>query len=211
MGDSWAVGISRIIPVSGLIHQLFGSKIVFMSETEDAGLVKACLGGDTKAFGKLIDKYQKPLFNAALRVVNDYDDARDITQTVFMSAYENLENFDPGHKFFSWIYRMVINEAINVMNRKKSQVKLSPDMAADCRTPEDERIEKELCDNVEEAVSRLPLDYRLVIIFRHWADLPYRDIGYVLSIPEKTVKSRLYSARRMLCEIMTKNGLVAYE
>lgn len=182
-----------------------------MSETEDIKLVKACLVGDTKAFGRLIDKYEKPLFNAALRIADDYDDARDITQTVFVSAYENLENFNPEYKFFSWIYRMVVNEAINFISRKRPQTKLDPDMASDYKTPEDEHHEGKMRENVEQAVAELPLDYRLVIIFRHWADLPYRDIGFVLDIPEKTVKSRLYSARRMLGKIMSRNGLVTYE
>jgi RNA polymerase sigma-70 factor (ECF subfamily) len=194
-----------------LTHQLFNDSNVIMSETEDVKLVKACLEGDTKAFGRLIDKYEKPLFNAALRIAGDYDDARDITQAAFISAYENLRDFNPEYKFFSWIYRMVVNEAINFANRKKSRTQLDPEMASDYKTPEDEHHENELCESVELAVAELPLDYRLVIIFRHWADLPYRDIGFVLDIPEKTVKSRLYSARRMLGKIMSRNGLVTYE
>lgn len=179
-----------------------------MSDSEDKTLIKRCLIGDSRAFERLIQKYQKPIFNAAIRIVGDYEDARDITQAVFVKAYEKLDAYDSRYKFFSWIYRMTVNEAINLTARRKEQTRIDPDSVSDTDTPEVIFERNVLSGEVDEAVGELPLEYRLVIIFRHWVDLPYRDIGYILDIPENTVKSRLYSARRLLAEIMIKRGLV---
>jgi RNA polymerase sigma-70 factor (ECF subfamily) len=86
-----------------------------MLENEDAALVNRCLEGDTKAFGKLVEKYQKPIFNAALRMCGNYDDAKDIAQVTFVKAYEKLSGFDRNGKFFSWIYRIMMNETIDFL------------------------------------------------------------------------------------------------
>ena len=179
-----------------------------MTDTEDKQLVRQCLEGDNKAFEKLIDKYQRPIFNAALKIVRDYEDARDVAQTVFVTAFNKLSSYKPEYKFFSWIYRMTLNEAINFNKRQKPRAELNPNMLSDTNTPEKIHDNKVLSNQVDQAVSELPLEYRLAIIFRHWADLPYRDISFILGIPEKTVKSRLYSARRLLAEIMVQKGLV---
>lgn len=179
-----------------------------MSDTKDKQLVKQCLKGDNKAFEQLINKYDKPIFNAALKIVQDYEDARDIAQTVFVAAYNKLETYKPEYKFFSWIYRMTINEAINYNKRQKPKTELNPNLLSDNNTPEKIHDQKVMSNQIDQAVAELPLEYRLAIIFRHWADLPYRDIAFILGIPEKTVKSRLYSARKLLAEIMVKKGLV---
>ena len=76
-----------------------------MTEQEDLRLVEECLKGNTDAFGLLVENYQKAIFNMALRMVNDYDDAQDITQSVFVKAYGKLDGFNPKYKFFNWIYR----------------------------------------------------------------------------------------------------------
>ena len=180
-----------------------------MSKSDDAQLVREALTGDMKAFERLIDKYQRPLYNAALRMTGDRDDAGDIVQTVFIRVYENLESYDPKYKFFSWVYRMMMNEAINFINRNKPKVSLNQSLVSDEPRPDEKYASKRLSQCVEDAIAELPLDYRVAIIFRHWADLPYRDIGFILDIPEKTVKSRLYSARRMLAELLSKRGLLA--
>lgn len=179
-----------------------------MSDSEDKTLIKRCLTGDSRAFERLIEKYQKPVFNAAMKIVGEYEDARDIAQTVFIKAYEKLESFNFEFKFFSWIYRMTVNEAINFASRHRAQNNIDPDNISDPNTPEVIYKRNKLSSEVDNAIGELPLDYRLVVIFRHWVDLPYRDIGYILDIPENTVKSRLYSARRLLADIMIKRGLV---
>src|SRR5512134_230801 len=87
----------------------------------DAELVRECLAGNQRAFEVLVRKYEKPVFNVALRIVKDRDDAMDIAQNVFVKAYEKLGSFDEKREFFSWIYRIAINESINASKRTRRQ------------------------------------------------------------------------------------------
>jgi len=90
-----------------------------MIANNDTDLVQECLAGNTKAFEALIDKYQKKIFNIVYRMTGNDDDAEDITQSVFIKVYEKLSSFNPKYKFFSWLYRIALNESLNLMNQKK--------------------------------------------------------------------------------------------
>ena len=92
-----------------------------MTDVDDVTLVRRCIDGDNVAFESLLDRYQGRIFNAVLRMVHDWDDARDLTQTVFVKAYENLRRYDPKYKFFSWIYRIAMNESLNFVARRPSR------------------------------------------------------------------------------------------
>ena len=83
-----------------------------MTSERDAMLVAACLAGDRTAFAQLVDAYESKLFYAAFRITGSADDAMDATQSAFVKAYENLRTFDPSRRFFSWIYRIALNEAL---------------------------------------------------------------------------------------------------
>jgi RNA polymerase sigma-70 factor (ECF subfamily) len=180
---------------------------VIMSDDNDRALVTQCLRGDTRAFGQLIDQFQRPLFNAALRIVNDYDEARDVMQAVFVKAYEKLDSFDPKYRFFSWIYRMTVNEAINVVNQRKATVDLDDRLESNQPAPDEAMARAELDRGVEDAVAELKLDYRVAVVLRHFINLSLKDISFILDIPEKTVKSRLFSARQQLSGLLAKRGL----
>ncbi len=174
----------------------------------DAKLIRRCLEGDKLAFETLVDRYEKIVFNAAYRIVADYDDARDITQNIFLKIYQNLDRYDPNRKFFSWLYRMTINEAINFVNRQKKSEELSPELISWEKNPEENLEEARLNEQIQHALMKIEVNYRIVIVLRHFMDCSYREIGYILEIPEKTVKSRLYSARQMLKEILEEEGMV---
>jgi RNA polymerase sigma-70 factor (ECF subfamily) len=177
---------------------------------QDTILVRECLDGNPEPFEKLIDKYQKKLFNLALRMVGDYDDAKEITQITFVKAYERLDTFDSKYKFFSWIYRILVNESINFLKQKRQHMALNQNMVAAEKTPEESLNSHELNRVVDEAVGELPVDYRMVIVFRHFADLTYRELSFVLGVPEKTIKSRLFTGRQLLGKILTKRGVVLH-
>lgn len=182
-----------------------------MSNDTDLKLVNLCLKGDKRAFGELIDKYQRTIFNVAMRMVNDYDDAKDISQTVFIKAYNRLDTFKPKYKFFSWLYRMLINESLNFLEKKRQHMKLEHDIISRDLNPEERYQQNELNRIVDEAVGELPIDYRIAIVFRHFANLSYNELSFVLDIPAKTVKSRLYTARQVLAKIFSDRGIKAYE
>jgi RNA polymerase sigma-70 factor (ECF subfamily) len=178
-----------------------------MQELSDRDLVKRCLKGDRKAFEILVDRYQKPVFNLALRMVSDTDDAADLTQAVFIKAYEKLKSYNDRYKFFSWLYKIAVNTSLNFLEQKKRR-----DLLGDRDIPQEPVVEAELeaserIQKLEDAILELRTEFRIVIVLRHFHDLSYEEMSQILDIPEKTVKSRLFSARQMLREILLRRGL----
>ncbi len=141
-----------------------------------------------------MDRYHRQLFNVALRLLDNAQDAEDVTQTVFFNAFEKLRTFDPRYRFFSWIYRMTVNESLNVLKRRKRIVTLE-DIPAPGAAP-DHATEVE--DRVTQALMGLKPDDRAVVVLRHFVAFSYQEIADVLEIPVKTVKSRLFTARERL-------------
>jgi RNA polymerase sigma-70 factor (ECF subfamily) len=177
-----------------------------MSEL-DGALVARCLNGEWEAYGELVRRYERPLYNAALRIVGDSDDAEDIVQGVFVKAYEKLDTYDSKRKFFSWIYRMMVNASINILDSRRPRVDLDPDLPSPGDSPETEYVRGEVSRQVEEALSKLKPEYRMAVVLKYFGDLSYEELGYVLELPTKTVKSRLYEARRMLSALVSGAGV----
>jgi len=177
-----------------------------MTRDEDAMLVEACLRGDRHAFDELVDRYEGPLFNAAYRITGSIEDAMDATQNAFVNAYEKLHTFDPSYRFFSWIYRIAINQALNLVGRRREQSTISGDEPATGRDPSEVFDSAEAGGQIEQALRELEPHYRTVIVLKHLEGLSYREIGELLEIPEKTVKSRLFTARQRLRTMLTERG-----
>ncbi len=158
----------------------------------------------------LIGRHEKAVFNVALRMTKSYAEAQDITQAVFIKAYEKLSEYDAQYKFFSWIYRITVNEALNFIKRKRLFDELDPnqDYPSFTHTPADDYEESELSRNIQSALMHLKADYRAILILKHFAGLSYHEIAYALDVPEKTVKSRLFTARQMLKQILLKQGYI---
>ena len=174
----------------------------------DAELVRECLSGNQRAFETLVRKYEKPIYNVALRILKDPDDAMDISQTVFVKAYEKLESFDEKREFFSWIYRIAINESINASKKTRRQDEYESGVTAALPPSQEEQRNAEiLSEEIERAIEVLTLDYRMVIVLRHFHDFSYQEIAEILDIPEKTVKSRLFTARQQLKDVLTARGV----
>jgi RNA polymerase sigma-70 factor (ECF subfamily) len=164
---------------------------------DEEALVERSQTGDRDAFGELVRRLERPLFNVALRILSDREEARDATQTAFVKAWTHLDHFDRHHRFFSWIYRILLNEALN-RRRKRRPEALSPDLPDRADTPPAALARERARCLVNEAVLELSPDQRDVVLLRHWLDLSYEDIGTRLGVPAKTVKSRLFAARRSL-------------
>ncbi|HET9708091.1 MAG TPA: sigma-70 family RNA polymerase sigma factor [Gemmatimonadales bacterium] len=166
-------------------------------DEQDRALVRQFLDGDREAANGLVDRYQKRLYNLALRMTGDVLDAEDITQTVFLNAFLKLSTYDPRFKFFSWIYRMTVNESLNVLKRRKPSVTLEggPEMPVAESAP-DRSAEAE--DRVRKALLGLGPNDRAVVVLKHFLLFSYQEIADVLEIPVQTVKSRLYEARERL-------------
>ena len=169
-----------------------------MHKDKDAALVKSCLRGDRRAMSQLVSQYQRPVFNAAYRILGDMDDAADATQTVFLKVFEHIADYDQKYKFFSWIYRIAINESLNQVKKRRPQESLDDSRASPWQGPAEELDSAQLCRKVQGALMLLNSDYRAVVVLKHISGCSYQQIGEILQLPEKTVKSRLYSARQLL-------------
>jgi RNA polymerase sigma-70 factor (ECF subfamily) len=178
-----------------------------MTEPSDEDLVRQCRAGEIRSFDLLVERHQRTIFNLALRMVRDSDDAADIAQAVFVKAYENLERFDPKFRFFSWLYRIAVNESLNALEQKKRFETLEGnDLAAESADEkDDETVEEER--RIQDSLMSLSVDQRAVILLKHMQGLSYREIAQILDVPEKTVKSRLFSARRSFRDILRKKGV----
>jgi RNA polymerase sigma-70 factor (ECF subfamily) len=173
----------------------------------DAKLVEDCRNGDTRAFEMLIGKYEKPVYNAALRMLGNRDDAADVTQTAFLKVFERLETYNPDYRFYSWLYRIVINESIDVLNQRKRTTELDETRMPDWDTPERAIRQSQLSATMQDALMTISADYRTVIVLKHFMDCTYQEISKILEIPEKTVKSRLFTARQRLKDRLADTGL----
>jgi RNA polymerase sigma-70 factor (ECF subfamily) len=167
-----------------------------MVDTDDAAVVARCLAGEHNAYEAIVSRYQKGLFNVALRMLGNYEDARDATQTAFIKAYEHLDSFNPEQRFFNWLFRILKNECLNSLRGRRAAEPVSVGLAATNRA--DPVEERERHQAVQSALLTLSVEYREVVVLRHFTDLSYDEIAATLGIPAKTVKSRLYTARQQL-------------
>jgi RNA polymerase sigma-70 factor, ECF subfamily len=136
----------------------------------------------------------------AVRLLGDREEARDATQNAFLKAYQSLGTCQRGRRFFSWIYRILVNDCLNTRRSRRWVEPLGDH--AEPAAASDPLETSETCRRVRLAVLQLPPDLREVIVLRHFADLSYEEAGVVLGVQPKTVKSRLYTARQRLCELL---------
>jgi RNA polymerase sigma-70 factor (ECF subfamily) len=180
-----------------------------MGENVDAARVRACLAGDSQAFAGLVADYEKPVYNVALRMLRDPEEARDIAQTVFLKAWQNLSSYDPQYKFYSWIYRMAINESLNVLRaRGRGTQPVDEFLPAEDAGPSEVLDGDQIRDVVLDAVDRLKPEHRAVIVLKYFVERDYEDMAAILGIDTKTVKSRLYTARQLLKDRLATRGVL---
>jgi RNA polymerase sigma-70 factor (ECF subfamily) len=201
---------------------LWMSNIIDSNEATDDDLeyVILCQKGDTDAFAELVERHQKKMLNIAYRMMGDYDEACDVTQEAFLSAYKSIKKFKAEAKFSTWLYRIVVNYSKNRLKKMRSiakhesisieglrEVKID---GALCQSSSDDadpgmQIEKRERDaQVQKCIVSLDEEYREVLILRDIQGLSYKEIKDILKIPEGTVKSRLSRARNTLKDCLVK-------
>ena len=162
--------------------------------------------GNMVAFEALIAKFHKPVFNIALGIVKDSDDAADIAQTVFLRVFRALGSYDPQYRFFSWVYRITVNESISHLRRWSREVAVDREIGIVTETASDCALRSERNEQLNEELMRLSPDYRVAVVLKYYIGLSYKEMSDVLRIPEKTVKSRLFTARHRLRDALTRRG-----
>lgn len=174
-----------------------------MSEEElDRACVERCLSGDLEAFGSLVERYQRPVFNAIVHLVGNGEDARELCQQAFMKCFEHLRGYDLNRPFFSWMYRIAMNEAINHIKSRPAGEALTDTMADSLPNPEERFQSAEREHRLHAAILSLEPKYRAAIVAKHLLQLSYHEAAEILDLPEKTLKSRLFTARQLLRELL---------
>jgi len=174
-----------------------------MSDEPDAAWLARLRVHDAGAFTQLIECYERPMFNVAFRMLGNIAEAADATQDVFLKVFENIAGYDPKYRLFSWIYRIAVNESIDRLKHRRHAEVVASDvedfpLASAERGPEQMAGDAQMHDLIQTALMELQYDHRAVIVLRHFAECSYAQMAEILHIPEKTVKSRLYSARQEL-------------
>jgi RNA polymerase sigma-70 factor, ECF subfamily len=167
----------------------------------DADLVRRCQAGDLTAFETLVARHQQVFFKVALRMLGNREEAADATQNVFLKLFEHLADYDPSHRFFSWAYRILVNECLNVQRQRRPEEPIVLEMAAVDR-PFQTLEAGERRKAIQSALLALPVEQRAVVVLRHFAEMSYEEMSQTLGIPAKTVKSRLHAARTRLMDLL---------
>ena len=176
-------------------------------ESEDFVIVKDCLRGNGRSYEIIVEKYSKVVFRLANKFVKNFDDAEEITQAVFVKAYENLRNYDPKYKFFSWLYKIAVNEAINFDKRRRNSEEINENIISNEDEPDKVYDNNDLSEKIIDALMQLDMIYRLPVVLKHFLDYSYKELSYMLGVPEKTVKSRLFTGRQLLKDILIKKSV----
>lgn len=176
---------------------------------------KAVEHGDQKAFAELLEQYRDPIHFLLLKMVNNREDAEDLTIETFAKAFKNLPNFRPDFAFSTWLFRIATNAGIDFLRKKKLKT-LSIDNAfpneegdevkinikSDDANPEQELITEEKAMLLKAFIDKLKPRYRVLIELRYYKQLSYEEIAQELDMPLGTVKAQLFRARDLLYNVM---------
>ena len=192
-----------------------------MTREQEAAIVRKVLGGDANAFETLVLEYEKNVYNIALRMTGNSEDAADMTQEAFIKAYNSLQSFRGDSKFSVWLYRIVSNVCLDFLRSKNRRptVSLSVedddgedaqlDVADESQSPELLLDRKLTRDSVRGGIDSLPPDYRQILLLREIQGLSYDEIAQALSLEVGTVKSRIFRARKRLCTFLIDDGNIS--
>jgi len=204
-------GIFTGLAVTGVLSHNNAHK----DEDSETLLIQRAKNGDTKAFDSLVMKYQQRLYFVIVRIVLNHEDADDVVQDTFIKAYRSLDSFDESYRFYTWLYRIAVNTALNlVKHRKHKESSLEKKQENNRYEPqnnnnlEDDYIYKEMTGEVRTAIKLLAPEMRTVFILRVFEEMSYKEIAETMGISIGTVMSRLNRARNTLKDYLQNIGLI---
>jgi RNA polymerase sigma-70 factor, ECF subfamily len=202
---------------------LSGRNKVLMSDSEK-NLLERAKAGDISAFEQLIEGYQRKIFNIALRMLGNYEDAGDLSQEVLIRIFKSIKSFKEESSFSTWIYRITTNVCLDEIRKRKNKRTISLDeeirldegemkrqIESDEPTPEDMAEKEDLKKLVNDAIAMLSDEHRIAIVLRDMQGLSYEEIAEALNVPEGTVKSRINRARQALKNILSSRRELLFE
>jgi len=182
----------------------------------DFMLVIRAKDGDQKAYAELMQRYKDSIYFMALKMVNNKDDAMDLTVETFAKAFENIEKYKPDFAFSTWLFRIATNNCIDFIRKKRLNVvslqtltdedkeEKQLQIASDTLDPEQTSIKKQESEKLKSIVEQLPQRYRTLIILRYYDEQSYEEIAQQLDLPLGTVKAQLFRARDLMANIMNR-------
>ena len=174
-------------------------------------LVVECKQGSKKACYELYRLYSKAMLNVAFRIVGDIGEAEDVLQEAFLDAFSKVKDFRQETTFGLWLKQIVINRSVNLLRKRKVEwVELAQEQAenlADTEEDDDEEIQYKVL-LIKDAVKHLPESYRVVLSLYLFEGYDHEEIGQILSITENTSRTQFLRAKRKLCEILNKKGII---
>ncbi len=188
------------IPVSNIVST--------WTERDDAELVVAGKAGNQDAFAQLVQRHQRRVFNLVFRMLQQYEEANEVTQETFLAAWQGLPSFRGDARFSTWLYRIAYNCCLKQLEQRKR------DKALQAAVQAEQIFQQESCDEraaaeleaherqalVREHLSQLPAKYRVVLVLRHLQELTYEEMAEILTMPIGTIKTHLFRARNLLKE-----------
>ncbi|MHB8126764.1 MAG: RNA polymerase sigma factor [Desulfitobacteriaceae bacterium] len=172
-----------------------------ISICNDEKLIQIILKGNGERYDDIVERYQTQLYQTAYYYTLNIEDARDLTQEIFIKAYNNLNKFKYGSTFSTWLYRIAVNHCID-WNRKKKAYHKDPvfwdNLQAEENSPEDLILRQEMITTVQEAVKSLPEIYRTILILYYFQDFNPQQIADILDISKRTVETRLFRGKKLL-------------
>lgn len=188
-----------------------------MDIKEEEKIVKQLKSGDFSNYDKIVESYKNRVFGMAYKFTNDYNETQDLAQEVFLKIYRQIKNFREESKLSTWIYRISINTCLD-WKKKKNRLKSinfsnmvneenkdqNIDIKDESMLPDEIIIKGEDQKQVHKLIYELSNKYKTVLIMYHFNEMSYKDIATALNIPQRTVETRLYRARRTLKDKISK-------
>ena len=180
-----------------------------MNEQESVW-VRESLAGDHQAFSRLVEAYQRPVYNLTYRMLGNAQEAEDAAQETFLRAFSRLQQYKPEHKFSTWILSIANNHCIDRLRKRRATFVSIDDnpvlqnLEDDGPLPERSALRREHSREIQALLNELDPDYRTPLILRHWEELSYDEIAETMGISVSAVKSRLFRARQKMADIVSR-------
>jgi RNA polymerase sigma-70 factor (ECF subfamily) len=185
-----------------------------VNQEPDSLWVQRTLAGDTQAFGELVRRYERDVFNLAYRMLNDWGEAEDAAQEAFLRAYAHLDRYDQQRSFKTWLLSIASNHCIDRLRRRRltllsldEPLPPHPALTSDIPGPEAATLANERSAQVQKLLDELNPDYRVAVVLRYWYDYSYAEIAEMLQTTESAIKSRLFRARQTLAGKLENHAL----
>lgn len=184
---------------------------------KDLELVDAAIKGDQTAYADLMERYRESIYFTMLKMVNNADDADDLTIEAFGKAFSRLEQYSPSYAFSTWLFKIASNNCIDFIRKKRIKVTsmdtgvrtddgevIYIDAESNTKDPEETIMQKQKVKHMRNLVSQLKPRYRILVEKRYFEELSYEEIAEELDLPLGTVKAQLFRARDFLFKMMEK-------